>query len=246
MKKRILFFLVLFCTIPAMAQLNYDAVIVGETVRIRSDANVNSKVLKTMNTGDVVKIISKTDKRVVIPLSNDICDEYGYYWYKIKGLDGQTGYVYGAFLYIIEVFNNKYFENVYASSFSLGGKDFYYDFAEVNSIGITNDESGLIECDQLKIPFLYDKKDSKIFPIQFVKSYIKSVSPFKTTKDKNWLLLTSSMGISENVNTIKLLGDTPVLLIKRNFQDSSADAIFKLTLKDTYFEAVLIDYKTYY
>jgi hypothetical protein len=242
--KYLISFLIIFCSLPALAQLKYDAVIVGENVNIRSEANIKNKILYTLNTGDVVNIISKTDKRTVIPLSNDICDKYGYYWYKVKGTDGQPGWVYGAFLYIVNVFNNKYFENLYSSSLSVGGKEFYYDFAEANSFSIS-DETGLTNCDELKIPFLYIKNDARIYPFKLLKPSVNISYPFRTTKDNNWLLLTSGRGISETTSTLQILNNTLILLIKRKLQEGGADALFKLTLKDGYFEAVLIYYQTY-
>jgi uncharacterized protein YgiM (DUF1202 family) len=226
------------------AQPKFDAVIVGETIRIRSDAKTTAKVVFTLNTGEAVNIISKTDKRTIIPLDNDYCDKYGYYWYKIKTADGLSGWVYGAFLYVLNTYNNKYLEGLYSSSINTGGKEFLYDFAEVNSIGIAN-ETELTDCDELKIPFLYIKGNQRIYPIMIGESKVDIPFPFAATKEKNWLLLTSSTGISENVNNIKVINNTVVMLIKRNFQDSSADAIFTLTFKSTYFEAILIKYKKY-
>ena len=104
MKKKLLYLiaLLLFDSIICLSQSNmYDAIVVGENVRLREKPNLQCKTIAAMNTGQLLNIIDETDERESIGSSGNSCAEYGYKWYEVKTSEGMTGWVFGMFLYKI-------------------------------------------------------------------------------------------------------------------------------------------------
>ena len=78
----IVFFIAFFC-IPLYAYADYDAIITGNTVRIRSGAGTNNGALYTVNSGTEIKVVDKT------LYSGTGCSDK---WYKVI-YKNKTGYV---------------------------------------------------------------------------------------------------------------------------------------------------------
>ena len=99
MKKNILltliFALFFFC-LPLYAYADYDAIISGNTVRIRSGAGTNNSALYTVNTGTAISVVDKT------LYEGNGCSAK---WYKIN-YKNQTGYVCSTYV--------KFVDNSYA------------------------------------------------------------------------------------------------------------------------------------
>ncbi len=99
MKKSILltliFSLFFFC-LPLYAYADYDAIISGNTVRIRSGAGTNNSALYTVNTGTAISVVDKT------LYEGNGCSAK---WYKIN-YKNQTGYVCSTYV--------KFVDNSYA------------------------------------------------------------------------------------------------------------------------------------
>jgi hypothetical protein len=235
--KKLNILLVLLCCNHVFAQFNYDAVIVGENVRMRSSSDINGKIISTLNTGVVVKILQQTNVRDIIKIGNDMCDDWGYYWYEVQTPSSQTGWVYGAFIYSIvnePAYDTKPLIN---KAYKINGKSFYLSLAKINSYGIA-DENGLTGCDEPSIPFFYTKNESKMYPIQFVSKNDDNSGSLLVTKDKKWLLMYSGEGGSDAISEIVVENNTILMTIKRSFQDGGAVAKLILNFKGTYFEAV--------
>ena len=86
MKKRIIsliVFITLFLCIPLNIKADYDAIISGDTVRIRNGAGTNNDSLYTVNSGTPISVVDKT-----LYAGTGCSDK----WYKITYKD-KTGYV---------------------------------------------------------------------------------------------------------------------------------------------------------
>jgi len=70
-------------------------IITGDTVRLRSSQNIESSknVIATLNTGDKVVILKKSEKKNILEGYND-------FWYNVKMFNGQTGWIFGKYLLI--------------------------------------------------------------------------------------------------------------------------------------------------
>ena len=73
-----------------------DAIVVGERVRIRSQPNLQSKVLNHLSAGDWVDIERETD-HVWHVENGEMKHNKGYHWYKIAH-KGPTGWSYGRYI----------------------------------------------------------------------------------------------------------------------------------------------------
>ncbi len=90
---------------------NSTAFVFGDGVKLRKEPNVNSEVVDILNIGDMIKIISKSEKSQVF---NGIQSN----WYKIKKGD-QVGYTLKGLISVQKITNNQK-QNFY---FSLKKKD---------------------------------------------------------------------------------------------------------------------------
>lgn len=233
----------LLLVITGMAQTKFNAVIVGENVRMRSEANTKASITKAMNTGDVFSIIDKNEERVILPLNQNMCDDFGYYWYKINTADNKTGWVFGAFVYLLNQKDNVE-PSIKKKEFIINKKQFYFNTATVESYGPA-DENGLTGCDENSLPFFYDNLQNKVFPIKmnFTDSEI-SYTSIMCTKDKSWMILYSGEGGNDFVGGIKQIENALEMTVNRSFQDGDAIAILLLTFNGSYFEATVKSYET--
>lgn len=82
MKKHLLIIITfIFLCIPNIVFADYEAIVTGDDVRIRSEANTSSKILISLNKNTSINVIDKT-----------IYNGSGYGWYKITYKD-YTGYI---------------------------------------------------------------------------------------------------------------------------------------------------------
>ena len=84
MKKKLLsiiLFLVFFICIPTIVKADYDAIVTGNTVRIRATYNTSGTILYTVNSGTEIKVVDKTEY-----------SGSGYKWYKVT-YKNKTGYI---------------------------------------------------------------------------------------------------------------------------------------------------------
>jgi len=80
----------------AIAIYNTWAVVNADYLRIRKNPSKNSEMLSALNSGTVVRILSKTENKDVVEQASD-------YWYQIDN-QGLRGWVFGAYL---DVYNSK-------------------------------------------------------------------------------------------------------------------------------------------
>jgi hypothetical protein len=87
---------------------SYEYIIIkGANVSFRSSPVVNAKVIDTFKTDELVFLIQKSDKEIMIGNDN-------YYWYKVKRLDKKIGWVYGKYCHYLDAkkIPEKYYKQV--------------------------------------------------------------------------------------------------------------------------------------
>lgn len=240
--KTLLILIAILLAISSAAQTKFNAIIVGENVRMRSEANTKASITKAMSTGDVFSIIDKNEERVILPLNINMCDNFGYYWYKVNSSDDKTGWIYGAFVYLLNQKGNVE-PSIKKKEFTISKKQFYFNTATVESYGIA-DENGLTGCDENSLPFFYDNAQNKIYPLQFDYTNSKNTNAnLNYTKDKSWLILYNGEGGSDFVSNIQQIENALELTINRSFQDGGATAVLLLTFNGSFFEATVKSYE---
>jgi hypothetical protein len=102
---------------------SYEYIIIkGANVSFKSSPVVNSKVIDTFKTDELVFLIQKSDKEILIGNDN-------YYWYKVKRLDKKTGWVYGKYCYYIdeskipEKYYKQILDDLFSNTFTTDGID---------------------------------------------------------------------------------------------------------------------------
>lgn len=242
MKKNVFFFLAVLLTIPSIAQINgYNAIIVGENVRLRSEPNLQCQIVGGLNSGLLVDIIDETNKRVSIGKSGNTCAEYGYKWYKVETSTNLTGWVFGKFIYEIIVFDGEDYENGWVDelvdeSFTIAGKEFFYSYAMDVSYP-PDDSLGLTGCDDLTFPVLYEDGKKVAYPIKYNGTDDGWAANLWSTADKGWLTLMSGEGGSDNITEITESNGKIIVKVDRGFQDGGAIVKLELTFKGSYFDA---------
>lgn len=237
-KKIFLTALCLAASVLAKSQILGYGIIVGENVRLRSDSTINSQILKVFNTGEYIQIEEATTLRAKININNDICDDYGYHWYKIISKTGEQGWVFGAFVYIIEQENNNL-----NNDFEINEKYLQLKIAVSQTYGPA-DEYGLTGCDLYSIPFFKNEKNEEVYPIK-LNVVNTETNPLNTSRN-NWLMLSSGEGGADYISDITLENGFMKMTIKRSFQEGGATATLFLYLKENYFEAILEEYQMNY
>ena len=144
--------------------VDFDGITVGNGTKLYAEATFESDVTQKFNTGELVKIISQSKKRETENTGKQ-CDNYGYFWYKIKDSNNREGWVFGKNLFKIfkkeddEIFNKTYqFEN----------KHYYFTYASDLSYG-ASDKDGLTGCDMYYLPFFYDEEGKKLMLLHYSK-----------------------------------------------------------------------------
>lgn len=242
MKKFIFTLLVCALSSQAFAQINgYDAIIVGENVRLRAEPNLKCAIVGGLNTGLLVEILDETSKREVIGTSGNSCASYGYKWYKIRTSTNITGWVFGKFIFEVvqytdEQINKGWIDELVDSKYTISGKNLHYSYAYDVSYP-PDDSMGLTGCDDLTLPIFYSEGQKVAYPLRYMGTDNGWPAQLWTTGDKDWLVLMSGEGGSDNITEISESGNHLHIKIDRGFQDGGASVNLELRFKGTYFEA---------
>ena len=222
-------------------RLFYDqAIIVTSGVRSRSGPTVKDKIIRSFDFGEIVALKDSTDGRSVVT-SGDACDEYGFKWYQVEDENGTQSWVFGKFLYQIIPENDTYKPN--HSIFQLNGEDWFFGTALELSFGPSGDE-GLTGCDVKYIPFFYQKDKTKIVPILYDPTIVRSflLEMHSGTFSESSLLLThASEGGSIVIKDLYISNKENIDLIMEMdlfYQDGTGEGTMSLKKNDDGFQVV--------
>lgn len=147
----------------------FDAVTVGNGTKLYSDASFESNVVRKCKTGELLKILSQTDKREKDNTGTQ-CGEYGYFWYKIKDSNSAEAWVYGKNLF--KIYQNTS-NDVYNKDYRVEDNFYKFGYASDLSYGPT-DDYGLTGCAVFYLPFFYNEGGKTIMPVHYEKDKFES------------------------------------------------------------------------
>ncbi|MEM7038748.1 MAG: hypothetical protein AAF570_17305, partial [Bacteroidota bacterium] len=146
----------------------FDAVVVGNGVRSRSEPSTSGKVERKFDFGELIRLDGKSEKRKVL-MKKDQCDYYGWHWHQAVDNNDNKSWVFGKFIMEIALdirHTKDAYENarIWGQKISFEGKKYVFGGAYDFSFG-TSDEEGLTGCTGLMMPFLFTPNRDKIQPI---------------------------------------------------------------------------------
>ena len=102
------------------SQKNYG-IILGDVVIVRQQPDRNSKIVETVKENEELIIIEWTNKKEKIGKFTDK-------WVKIKTKSGKTGFIFGAFVFDLNILHKPIWENMVDTRYPItgGSGDFYY------------------------------------------------------------------------------------------------------------------------
>ncbi len=199
------------------------ALIVGDNVRIRSEANTTAKVVATLRIGSVVRILEKSSDRDKMGKKN----EFGYYWYKIDAGKNVKGWVYGQFLYGMN--GDRFVANasLLAQPHPFSGKAWLFGVAEEPSYPVS-DDNGLTGSVIHALPFFFDEKFNKALFIQCDKTGYDLGEP---TKPPALFRFNDSEGGTQTVKSITIDRKMQTMSIEGVYYLQDGGGVFSLTVK---------------
>jgi hypothetical protein len=177
------FILLITLQLSASPFTEFDGVILGDKVNIRSDASVKAKVAGSAVNGTPIRILSSQDP-VTLPGING-----EFPWIEIETAKVKTGWVFGKFIYsLAQDTSNWYSEGTPLKShitdpelITIQGKKYYPGVVSARcypeKTGIDTEDPG--EC---ALPFLYQKDTGKILLFVRPAEYCKGRIPYHTKK----------------------------------------------------------------
>jgi hypothetical protein len=213
----------------------YDAIIVGEGVRMREFPDLSAKILAILNGGQMVDLLDVTQERFRL---NDSY-QYGYHWFKVSVRGGHEGWVYGEYVYLVsedilppdwvsEAEMGVRIKQSYIDYY-FGDKDILtkiYTMYEVKyklNLGVEpsypiSDADGLSGSVVHAIPFFYDimaergllfiayeDEPGKVPGLEKLQFFSQRGHTWKTKDGGCWVRLRSDEGISENLATLQMV-----------------------------------------
>jgi hypothetical protein len=203
-----------------------DAVIVGTGVRSRADNSTSAEIIRPFQQGELVKIITKSEEPEQIGRIVTDCDRLGFHWYKVRDHAGQESWIYGKYIFRFQEMRSEKGRVQGGQTLSVNGQDYTFQIAVDVAYG-PSDDDGLTGCDNMFIPFLYQKGNPAA--LLFHLDTKKIVSDDLTWKAKKFdtgllLLLAGSEGGSDDLESVEVRAKEPVLELEitHYYQDGSS------------------------
>ena len=195
--KIIYFFIFILFFLSCKREEETSGVVVGENVRLRKAPSLKGEIITKCNTGLKVVVMEKTEKRDKLQGR----EEYGYHWYKIEIPSGETGWLYGKFLYIIS--KTKFVKNkkIFKKYFTFNGEKYHFGIAVEPSYPAV-DREGLTGSEIHALPFFYIKGKERVIPFMVDKSCKEDII-FREEKKPYIFKLIDGEGIGEEIVSIK-------------------------------------------
>lgn len=211
-----------------------NAIIVGEGVRLREAPNTNSEIIDNLSTGDLLKVVRTSDKKVLLQQDNR-CNPYGFYWYEVITADRQRGWVYGEFVYQIVVKRrnskvlHKNAERLLGKNISYNNKKHYFGFAR-SGIRTVKDEIDTSFCVDFLFPFFYNDNDNRVKPLKYIDNDLNDHAKLFNTKMKNYLRFVQAPSIIDIIDDFRIKTNYIELSVRRNIENQEK-WIFKILIK---------------
>lgn len=218
---------------------DYNAIIIGDNVRVRSSPELNGDVIHTFNTAELVNITDRTNERKVITNDNG-CDAYGYHWYKIYDTQGRVGWVYGKYIFHLRGENSQApfaFPHPTTEYIDIDGNQYHFDIATDMGYG-PDDVDGLTGCDTTFVMYLHKKGSSHVEPVYYdAKRFPVDVW---NARSKLFLMMTySSEGEHQVIETLNKHEQNPRDVIELRVatyeQDGGRNDVLKIGMQNNRF-----------
>lgn len=204
-------------------------VVFGEMVPVRPQPNAQSNTLVVLETGDLVKVCGRTDRR-----DRGGEHDHGYYWYQVELFSGDTGWVYGTFLYLIGCEglsgNNAAFYQPTGTDEAVlqfpDGKTCRFAVAVEPSCPPI-DQGGLTGSSVHGLPVLYCEDELRVFPL-FVPNRDSLGILFRWEWPKQyWYRLVNDFGLVEKVVGLEVIDhEKPVLMITVEYTTQEGGGLY--------------------
>ena len=214
-----------------------DAVIVGTGVRSRSENSTSAEIIRPFQQGELVKIVTKSEEPEQVGRVVTDCDRLGYHWYQVRDHEGKESWIYGKYIFRFKEMRSEKGRVNGGQTLQVNGQDYIFQIAMDEAMG-PGDEDGLTGCDNMYIPFLYQKGNQNA--LLFHLDTKKIVADDLTWKAKKFdtgllLLLAASEGGNDDLESVQVRAKEPVLELELThyYQDgSSAGHLLARVAKD--------------
>lgn len=216
-----------------------NAIVVGEGVRLRSAPDVKAEVVEKLNTGTLLKIIKRGDKKVHLGQLN-VCDADGFYWFEVMESGGKRGWIYGEFLYelVIRGRNDDILEE---TDHKLMGKTFRFN-DKIYRVGYANAvRTGIVEqvgaandtiCIEYLMPFLYQESEGQVYPLKFSPNKRNRFPMTSLTRDMAYFQLSIGGRFDDYLDAFRMAENELQLTIARDMEEEGEDPfLYTLLIK---------------
>lgn len=227
--------LILLGALGQVSGQTYDAIIMGEGVRMREFPELSAKIVSVLNAGKLVDLLDVTQERFRLNESY----EYGYHWFKVSVREGHEGWVYGEYVYLLtedilppdwvseaesgialkQSYLDTYFgdKDILTKIFSLRGVKYKLNLGVEPSYPIS-DEQGLSGSTIHALPFFYEIMDEKGLPfiayedepgkapgLEKLEFFANRGYTWKSKDGGCWVRLRCDEGITEHLATMQMV-----------------------------------------
>ncbi len=213
--------------------MDFNAVSVGEGVRLRIAPDIKAEVVDKLNTGSLLKIIRKNNIKVSMGQVNE-CDPDGYFWYEVIASDGNRGWIYGEFIYKLIIPGRKHemindlTSELLKKSFNFSGKNFKMSFAEAERTMVYQ---GTYKVDTMcvvyQMPLFYNDQEGVVYPLQYFRNRKNRIDMDGLTTDKGYYQMLLDGRYDDFIDAFRMTDNELQLTIARDFFD---DDPFRYTL----------------
>jgi hypothetical protein len=215
-----------------------NAIIVGEGVRLRTSPDVKAEVVEKLNTGILLKIIKRGDKKVHLGQLN-VCDPDGFYWYEVMEAGGKRGWVYGEFLYelVIRGRNDDILDEtdqiLMRSKFTFNDKLYGVGYANavrtgiVEQVGAPNDTT----CIEYLMPFLYQENEGQVYPLRFITNKRNRFPMTSLTRDMAYFQYSIGGRFDDYPDVFRMTDNELQITMVRDLEEEEEEDLFIYTLR---------------
>lgn len=217
--KKILFALTIQLLSTAYAQPNIG-LIIGDAVRIRSEANVKAKEVSKVYNMREVEILEVSEKWDDLG-KKEMCSRYK--WVKIKWEGDSTGWVYGKYCFKNEASSGLLTKDTQFQFYGTSCQIQIYQNYEYP----VGDEEGLTGCNNTLRVYIYDEKTSNYYSI--------NDSFSKKEEGETKMVFYSNDALGEAIDGIKVEGEKIKVNVQIGYQSGGASAVYTIIYKNGVF-----------
>jgi hypothetical protein len=209
---------------------NARGVIVGENVRVREEANASSRIITSLNTGDMLRVTAHSSTMQQLVKSR----AYRYRWYSVVLPSGKKGWVYGQFIYSMH-------EEKKAHRFTFKGKTYQLIVAKEQAASIEE----LPAQSTYAMPGFLDEKTQRFYPFYMHTRLREKIRHRRRDATcKQFFLFHGNAGFSEQSGGKPLIKKNLILLpVFVGLQEGTARYTLKIIFQNKKFQVIdIIDY----